>query len=127
MRFRSALTGLAIVVSTTPGIAQTTTGRITGSVRDATSAVIAQAAVAIRDVNSNRAWVTRTDASGAYSLSALPPATYRVSVSLAGFKTVVAQPVRLDVNQVVRLDLVLELGSLSEVVHVEASRQVLQT
>src|SRR5689334_21724151 len=68
--------------------AQTTTAELTGTVVDATKAVVAGASVSVvsSDTGARRETVT-TDA-GSYTMPLLPPGTYRVSVQKQGFKPV---------------------------------------
>ena len=69
---------------------------------------------------------TTTDA-GVYNISALPAGTYRVELSLKGFKTLVRDNVVVDVGNIVGLDLRLEIGDTSQTVNVDAAAPILKT
>lgn len=56
----------------------------------------------------------------------LQPGNYRISVEMSGFKPIVRSGMKLDVQQVARLDFVLEVGELSEQVNVIASTPLVQ-
>src|SRR5882762_5716554 len=103
-------------------VAQGTTGRITGTIRDAGAAILPDARVSAIDVDTGREWTTLTDANGTYTFPSLPLGTYRITASHPGFKTFVANLVSMSPSQVVRIDAVLELGSLDDRIEVTANR-----
>ena len=69
----------------------------------------------------------RDQRSGYYIFSSLQNGTYNVAAELQGFKKVVRQSVRVDVNTTVRVDLALEVGQMTEAVTVSAESPLLQT
>ena len=68
-----------------------------------------------------------TTETGAYTLPSIPPGLYRLRTELPGFKTAVSEPFGVQVQQVVRLDVVLQLGQLSDTVEVAATADLLQS
>src|SRR5438128_1024870 len=102
--FRSLLTAF-VLLQYLPVAAQTTTGRIAGSVTDPTGALVPGAQLEAVEINSSRRWETATDEAGTYSLAALPLGTYRLTARRAGFKTSAADEIILTVDEVVRLDI----------------------
>src|SRR5262245_3560184 len=68
------------------GVAQGTTGSISGFVTDDTSAALPGATVTVREVETDQKRVLVTDASGRYRAQALSPGRYEVSVELQGFR-----------------------------------------
>src|ERR1700675_3652805 len=104
-----------------------TSGSFTGTVSDATGAVIPAAAVTATSVDSGRTWRTQTNDVGVYNLPAVPPGTYTLTVEAAGFKPLATNALTLEVNQVARLDLKLELGAVGETVEVQGLSALLQT
>jgi hypothetical protein len=72
-----------------------------------------------------RTAVTGTD--GGYSIPALPPGTYRIRAELSGFRTLIREGVRLATGETVRLDLQLEVGSVTEAVTVRADAPLLRS
>ena len=93
---------------------------ISGVVKDASGAVVANATVeASSDVLIERTRSVTTDSDGRYAIVDLRPGTYVVSVSLAGFNTV-KQTVVVPANVTVPVDAEMKVGTVGEVVNVEA-------
>ena len=107
--------------------AQTATGQITGTVKDATGAVVPGATVTVISelTGSKREAVTGKD--GNYAIPLLSVSTYSVTASLQGFRAAKRTGVRLFVDQVARVDLDLQTGELTEVVEVKADAVALDT
>jgi hypothetical protein len=69
-----------------------------------------------------------TDAAGFYSDPQVAPGMYTISVTAAGFGTLVRQPdVEVRVNDRLRIDLALQVGEVSQTVAVHGSAPLLQT
>src|SRR5438552_15938437 len=98
-----------------------TFGEVTGRVTDPSGAVIPGAAVTLTNVNTNAVRNVVTTEAGAYTLPSIPPGSYRLRTELPGFKAAVSEPFEVQVQQVVRLDVVLQLGQLSDTVEVAAT------
>ena len=96
---------------------------IAGTIIDPAGAVIAGANVSAREKSSGKTRTARTDAQGNFSLSGVPPGTYKVEVTLPGFKTNV-QEFTLQARDRAILSGALPVGSVAEVVTVDASVQV---
>jgi Carboxypeptidase regulatory-like domain len=98
------------------------TSSLTGTVHDPSGAIVAGAEVTVSNTERGIKRDTTSNASGEYSLSALPaPAAYSVTVTSAGFKKFVAKGVALDVAQKARIDVVLQVGASSIEVTVEGT------
>ncbi|MBI3208844.1 MAG: carboxypeptidase regulatory-like domain-containing protein [Candidatus Solibacter usitatus] len=113
-------------ISSMPGFAQTF-GEITGAVRDTTGAVVVSASVTIVNVATNATRSTVTNDSGVYSFPSLPPGMYNVRAEKQGFKRSNATNIEVQVQAVVRLDLDMTVGSVSESIEVSASLAMLST
>ena len=103
----------------TPVMTQTHLGSIRGSILDPTGASIANATY---HLVSQETGISRSGAStrdGIYEITQLQPGSYHLEVKIAGYKLSVSR-VTLAVNQRLRLDVQLELGTLSEQVIVTA-------
>ena len=100
--------------------AQSSTGSLSGTVHDQTGAVVPGAAVTVLQVATGRVIKQQTNAAGAYALFSLDPGSYRVTVSMSGFKTQIVSNVNLSVAQEVNEDLTLSLGNVESEVQVEA-------
>src|SRR5690606_31682962 len=70
---------------------------------------------------------TVTNDQGLYTIPALPPGLYQVAVNMEGFRSVVRDGVRLEVNQSARLDLSLEVRAVTETVEVTGAPPLLES
>ena len=126
--FRAALWIVILMCVTAPWVrAQGTSATITGTLKDPSGAVIAGSTVKAASVESGREWTTTSNEVGIYNLTALPPGQYTVSVEAAGFKRLVTNTITLEVNQVARVDLSLEVGTAADTVAVTGVAPLLDT
>ena len=107
--------------------AQSYQGQITGVVEDSTGAVIPGTKVVATNVATGLAFSAESNAEGIYRLLALPPAQYKISATITGFKGFEQGPVTLQVNDQLELPITLQVGNASEKVEVSASAELLQT
>ncbi len=107
--------------------AQTPAATLVGRVTDASRANVLDAAIRVRDVNTNEIRTARTGTEGEYTVSSLPPGIYEVTVEKAGFKLTRESNLELSVDQTARLDIVLQVGAVSESVEVTATVPLLNT
>jgi hypothetical protein len=106
---------------------QEITGTITGFVRDSAGAVIPNAQVTILLTETGLERRLKTGADGEYTVTLLPIGTYSVTVEASGFKKFQTQNIKLSVNDRLRVDATLEIGSISETVTVVGEAPVVQT
>ncbi len=106
--------------------AQTNTGTITGSVLDPQRALVPGATVTATNLATNVPRVARSSSAGAYSLPALSPGSYRITVEAAGFAKLVQEPVVVATSTTVTLDLTLTVGQTTTEVTVTGEAQLLQ-
>src|SRR5207247_1529610 len=90
--------------------AQTDRGTITGTVADATSAVIPGAQVTATNTQTTAKYETVSTETGNYTLTQLPVGAYALTVELPGFKKYVRQGVTVLSSTTVRVDVALEIG-----------------
>jgi Carboxypeptidase regulatory-like domain len=102
------------------------TGIVTGVVKDNTGAVIPNARVTVRNVETGLGNNTTTDAQGLYVSPPLAPGNYAVEIDVPGFRKVV-ENVRLEVGQRAAANATLAVGSNTETVEVQAAGQLLNT
>ena len=114
--------GLAIGVQ-----AQVETGKIVGTVRDASGAVVVGAAITATETQTGIEKRTVTNSSGDYVITELKAGEYTVAVEHPGFKKAMQNAFKLDVNQVVRVDFSLTLGSTTETMVVTAAEPLVET
>jgi hypothetical protein len=124
-----ARTTMAILAlcTTTSAAAQTITGTITGIVRDASGGVLPGATVTLTHLQTTRLETATSDEEGRYTSVPLPLGDYRVEASLSGFKSAVQSGIVLTVGDVARVDLTLEVGTVSEIVEVTANAEILES
>jgi hypothetical protein len=124
MRFRSGVSTIvsacALLWAAISVPAQEPTGIITGTITDASGAVVPDAMVTITNKETGAARTTTTNAEGLYSAPALLPAQYVVRVEKAGFR-IVQSEVLLLAGATSTVSLALSPGTASEVVTVEAA------
>ena len=116
-----------LLVSSAPAHAQATTGSIVGRVTDPSRALVPNAGVKVRDKATGLAQETRTNGSGEYTLAALPPGDYTLTVSKGGFNAAVVTGLLLTIDDKLRLDVELKLGVVSTVETVTGQPAILQT
>ena len=107
--------------------AQTDRGTITGTVSDATGAVIPGATIEAKNVATGAVYQAGSSETGNYTLAQLPAGTYEVSAALPGFKRFLRTGIAIQVAQVVRIDVTLEVGAATESVTVQAAAPLLKT
>jgi hypothetical protein len=108
-------------------LGQNTTGSITGRLTDPTGAVIAGAKVTVRNLGTGEIRTLTTDASGDFTATLLLPGHYSVTAEHTGFKTWIQNDITLEVDQTVRSDLHLDVGSATQKVEVTANALTLDT
>src|SRR6202011_644143 len=89
-----------------------TNGKISGSVTDASGAVIPSATVSASEVRTGVQYTARTDSQGNYSLLALPPGQYDLQVQSTGFNTYEQTGIKVDVSSALRINVVMVVGSV---------------
>ena len=109
--------GLFLIVFLAVG-AQAQNARFSGSVTDAQGAVIPQAKIDIKNLDTGDDKQVVSDDGGAYSVPFLTAGHYRVTVEAPGFDTL-TKDVTLDVGQSFQLDLPLAVQGASTTVNVE--------
>ena len=115
-----AAAGLAFA---TVASAQTTTGRITGTVADASGGVLPGVTVTVTQSGTGLSRTTTTDTRGGFVFVDLPVGSYAVKVELSGFKTAVRSGYDVVADGRISVDFALEVGALSETVEVDVSRR----
>jgi hypothetical protein len=101
--------------------AQTFRGAISGTVTDATGAVIPNAKVTLTNAGTSIEVNTIATSGGDFSFQDLPPGTYTVSVAAAGFQPVTINKVDVSAGNVYNLPVKLVVGQVSTAVEVSAA------
>ena len=93
--------------------AQTAEATLRGLVVDPSGAVLPGVEVTLLNSGTNLKRLTRTGVGGYYAFVSIPPGRYQLEVELRGFKKLVRRAIRLRVGERARLDLLLEIGSIT--------------
>ena len=123
---RILLSCLLILILGLPALAQSARGTITGLVRDPSGAIVPGADITVTEKATGIVTRTVSTEAGAYRAPYIPPGNYRITASLAGFKTAVADNIQVLVGQTVTVDFNLEIGQLSDQVTVLAQTPLLE-
>ncbi len=110
-----------------PSAAQTATGQITGAITDATGATVTGVRIKITNTLTGLTRETTSSDRGTYSVPQLPVGTYVITAEKDGFKLAVSSANELKVDQVLRTDMTMELGALTESVEVLGRSVALDT
>jgi hypothetical protein len=109
------------------GLSQTVTATLTGTVTDQSGAIVPDVKVVATNQGTKIEHSAPSSDAGVYTIPFLPIGSYVVTVEASGFKKLVTNPIKLEVNQIARVDLRLELGEITQQIEVEGVVPVLQT
>jgi hypothetical protein len=107
--------------------AQSDRGTITGTVSDPAGAVVPNASIEARNMQSSELFKAGTTGTGNFTIPQLPVGTYELSVTSAGFKKYARPGIEVGVAQTVRVDATLEVGASSDTITVNAEAPLLKT
>ena len=108
-------------------VGQTVTGTILGSVLDPSGGRVSGATVRVTNVLTGETRAGSTDVQGDFLFPILPVGQYRLEVEMAGFKKFVREGISLSVNQNARVDVVLEVGAVSQEIRVTENVALVDT
>ncbi len=106
---------------------QADTGSITGTVTDASGAVVPRVKVTIVAVATNQRQEVTTDGAGRYSSGPLRPGEYRVEAEQTGYKHLVSKNIVLEVQEAAVMNLAMEIGGVQEEVTVTTAPPMVNT
>jgi hypothetical protein len=122
-RFSTAF--LAVLLAAFATFGQTPTGRLVGTVSSPDGGVLPGATVEVKFNQTEKTQSATTGSDGTFSFSQLEPGLYTVTVTGSGFKTFIANDVKIDIGRDYNLTPVLEVGAVSESVTVTAGADVI--
>jgi hypothetical protein len=122
-----ALVAAALFAFAPPAGAQVLYGTLVGNVTDTSGATVPGATVTLINTNTNLARETSSTADGTYRFVNVLNGSYRVRVSLTGFKEYIKEGVPITAGAVVRVDVTLAVGALTDSVTVQSETSLLQT
>jgi outer membrane receptor protein involved in Fe transport len=118
---------LFVLSSVFPLFPQTPSATVVGRAEDATGAVMPQVLVRVTNLDTNQVRQASTNESGEYLIPYLAPGRYGLEANAEGFRTYKRPEFTLAVDQVLRLELRMELGTTTESVTVTEAPPVLNT
>lgn len=121
---RIFFTVLALCLFAASAFAQTTTGRLVGTV-SSPDGVIAGATIVVKDNQTQKEQTVVGKEDGTFALPQLEVGTYTVTVTAPGFKTYVANELKIDVGREYSLNPTLEVGGVNETVTVVAGADII--
>lgn len=107
--------------------AQSFTGSILGTVKDASGALVPGAKVDVTNVDTNLRAQETSGSDGFYRANSLPPGNYRVEVTANGFKKAVREGLNLQITQQLQVDISLTVGEVVDSILVTADAVALET
>ena len=119
---------LAMAVGAAPVFAQGgSTSTISGTVSDTSGAVVPGADIVVKSNTTGTTYNAVSGSDGSFTIPAVPPGSYTITVTLMGFKTAVLNDVTANVAQIAEVKAVLTLGALEETVVVSGATEIIQT
>jgi len=107
--------------------AQFDTAAVLGTVRDPSGAVITNARLTLRNVNTGVTATAKTDAAGNYEFLTVKIGDYRMDAEATGFRPVSTDSFNIAVNARQRVDLKLEVGTANELVTVSGAATLVES
>jgi hypothetical protein len=114
-------------VSTGILLAQSTSGRILGTVTDQSGAAVPGASVTITDVQRGISRTVASDSAGAYAAPNLEPGMYTVKIESKGFKAILRERVQIEVASDVVVDAALQPGNVTDTITVAEDVPLINT
>jgi hypothetical protein len=111
----------------TPAWAQSTFGSIRGAVRDPGGSVMPSVKVIVTNEGTGLAKEVVSDASGNYEATHLNPGNYRVSAEAEGFQRFVNERLLLETNQILRIDITMMVGQVTDTITVVSQAPVIES
>src|SRR5260370_34632443 len=118
---------LALLVAAPFAGAQSTGGRIRGTVMDTSGGAVPSASVTLINEATHATREVQSGASGEYIFLEVPVGTYEINSVSKGFKKYARKGIVLNLNEVVSVDITLQIGAASEVVEVTGAPPVADT
>jgi hypothetical protein len=120
------ITFIGVVFAAPVALSQLLQGTLDGYVTDSNQAAVVGAGIKIQNEATDFTRSGITNSQGEFSLVTLPPGTYTVTVSAAGFEGYIKTGVVINANEITRSDVTLSVGRVNQSVTVSAQATVLQ-
>ena len=117
----------ALTLAALSAFSQGTTSRLQGTVQDSSGAVVVAANVSLTNEGTNITFQTKTSEAGTYVFEALQSGRYTLAVEATGFKKFSAKNSVVSIGQPTTVNVVLQIGAVTEAVEVSGAYQAVQT
>jgi hypothetical protein len=107
-------------------LAQQITGSITGTVTDPAGAAVVSAAAKLSNTGTGLVQSTTTDDAGNFRFLLLPPGTYSLQVSAAGFKSLLREGLIVEVDRSLGVPVTLQIGQVTDTIEVQGDTPLLE-
>src|SRR6266704_2124094 len=118
---------LALTLSDVTAWSQATTAQISGTVKDQSGAVLPGVEVTVTQTATGGKRSTVSNETGNYVLASLPLGPYMLEASLPGFKSYVQSGIVLQVDASPTINIVLEVGQVTDQVEVQSNAALVET
>jgi hypothetical protein len=108
----------AVLLFASSARAAEVTANLSGTVSDSSGAVVPKAKVTLTNTSTNESHTVATENDGSYQFTKVAIGTYRLAVEQTGFNKYLHEGIVLNVNQNAKLDVTLQIGTMSQVVEV---------
>jgi outer membrane receptor protein involved in Fe transport len=122
-----ALLGSSLTLFGPDATAQSTGGRVRGTVTDASGGAVPDVNVKLVNIATNVTRESNTSATGEYLFLEVPVGAYQIEINQSGFKKFVRKDITVDLNAVVGVDIILAIGGSTETVEVTGAPPVVDT
>ena len=107
-------------------LAQVNTSTLDGLITDPQGAFVPRVEIVVTNTLTTQTFRTVTDARGHWAVPSLPTATYSITATAPGFKTITKDGIKMDAGIPATVNLQLEVGAVSETVEVSGAAEVVE-
>jgi len=118
---------VGLILSVPVAFGQIGTSTITGRVTDSTGSVMPKVSISVVQIETNFTFNATTNDDGLYRVPSLQVGTYRLTFEAPGFKKVVNDKIELRTGDVLAVDAVMQVGSVTEQIEVSGAAALLET
>src|SRR5712671_511771 len=126
MRTKSFCTAVAVLAFASAAWGQSSYGSVVGDVKDSSDAIVAGAAVTLTNLGTNERHKAVSGKDGFFQFANVTPANYRLEAESSGFRRYVREPIVVEVQRTIRIDVPLTIGQASEKVEVVGETPLLE-
>ena len=126
-KIKALLCTAVLVFFSGRAIAQNASGSIVGHVKDPQGAAVVGAQVSVTNLDTHDVRTVTTNETGDYTIPVLQPGHYQIDVTDNGFKSEKQSGILLNVDQTVRVETTLNVGSSTETISVNATALTMDT